>query len=116
MGTLVEVGKTGAFKDGVRKKVVVQGHEIMLALVEGRFYATDSRCPHLRGDLSAGTLKGTVVTCPLQGSQFEISTGKVIRWLKESPQSSSSGKAYSLPKPLKTYNVRVEGDAILVEI
>ena len=84
MSGFIKVGKTSEFADGTMKKVLVQGNEILVARVKGKYYAADSLCPHLRGDLSRGTLEGTVVTCPLQGSQFDLRDGRVIRWLKES--------------------------------
>jgi 3-phenylpropionate/trans-cinnamate dioxygenase ferredoxin subunit len=116
MGSFVEAGQTSEFEDGTKKKLLVQGQEILLARVEGKYYATDNRCPHLGGELSAGKLEGTVVTCPRHGSQFDLSDGKVLRWLKGSGLISSLGKALKPPKPLKTYNIRIEGDTILVEI
>ena len=116
MGSLVEAGKTSDFKDGTKKKVLVQGHEILLAMVEDKYYATENRCPHLGGNLSAGKLEATVVTCPRHGSQFDLRDGKVVRWLKGAGLLSAVGKAMKPPKPLKTYNVKIEGDAVKVEI
>ncbi len=38
------------------------------------------RCPHLRGRLWLGKLDGTVVTCPVHGSRFDLTDGHVVRW------------------------------------
>jgi 3-phenylpropionate/trans-cinnamate dioxygenase ferredoxin subunit len=116
MGSFVEVGKTGEFEDGTMTKLLVQEHEILLARVGDKYYAADNRCPHLKGNLSAGRLEGTVVACPLQGSQFDLRDGKVIRWMKESISSPTVAKTRNPPKPLKIYNVKIEGDAVLIEI
>ena len=116
MGSFVEAGKTSEFEDGTKKRLLLQGHEILLARVNDSFYATDNLCPHLRGNLSAGKLEGTVVTCPRHGSQFDLRDGKVVRWLKGSGLFSAVGKVLKPPQPLKTYNVRTEGGAILIEI
>ena len=116
MGNFIEVGKTGEFEDGTKKKVLIQGHEILLVRVEDKYYATDNRCPHLGGDLSAGMLQGTVATCPRHGSQFDLRDGEVVRWLKGSGLFVAVAKALKPPKPLNTYNVKIEGDAILIEI
>jgi 3-phenylpropionate/trans-cinnamate dioxygenase ferredoxin subunit len=116
MGNYVQAGKSGEFKDGTMKKVSVQGHEILLARIADRFYAADNRCTHMAGDLSGGKLEGTIVTCPRHGSQFDLSDGKVIRWLKGAGLFSTLGKALKSPRPLQIYNVRVEGDDVLVEI
>ncbi len=116
MGSFAEAGKTGEFGDGTRKKVLVQGHEILLARVGGNYYAIDNRCPHMGGDLSAGKLEGTVITCPRHGSQFELSDGKNLRWMKGSGVAAAIGKVIKSPRPVKTYKVKVEGDTISVEV
>jgi 3-phenylpropionate/trans-cinnamate dioxygenase ferredoxin subunit len=116
MGNSFEVGKTGEFEDGSKKKVVAQGQEILLARVGDSYYAVSNRCPHMGGELSEGKLEGTVITCPRHGSQFELRDGKVVRWLKGSGLSSAVGRALKPPKPLNTYAVKVEGNTISVEI
>ena len=116
MGNFVPVAKTGELKNGAMKQVTVQGHEILIAQVGGKYYAADNRCLHMRGNLSQGKLEGTVVTCPLHGSQFELQDGHVVRWLKGSGVVSSMTKAVKGDKQLVTYKVRAEGDSIVVEI
>jgi nitrite reductase/ring-hydroxylating ferredoxin subunit len=116
MGTFVEAGKTGEFKDGMMKEVMIQDKEILLARVKDKYYAVSNRCPHFGGNLSGGGLEGTVVTCPLHGSQFDLADGHVVRWLRGSGVLSAVGKALKGPKPLDTYKVKVEGNKILVEI
>jgi nitrite reductase/ring-hydroxylating ferredoxin subunit len=64
--------------------------------VGGRLFATQSKCTHRQGPLSEGDLEGSTVTCPWHGSQFDVSTGAVVR-----------GPA---TEALKTYAVVVEGD------
>jgi 3-phenylpropionate/trans-cinnamate dioxygenase ferredoxin subunit len=116
MGDLVQVGEISELSDGTMKSVLVKGREIMLARVAGEYYAADNRCPHMGGKLSQGKLEGTVVTCPRHGSQFDLSDGRVVRWLKGSGLISKVSKALKSPRPLVTYNVKVEGDRILIEI
>ena len=116
MCNFAEAGKTSEFKDGMMKEVVVQGNGILLARVGGKYYATANRCPHFGGNLSRGSLEGTVVTCPLHGSQFDLTDGHVVRWLKGSGVLSAVGKALKGPKPLATYKIKVEDNRILVEI
>ena len=116
MGNFLQAGNTGEFKDGGRKKVQLQGHEILLARIGDSFYAVSNRCPHLGGDLSAGGLEGTVVTCPRHKSQFDIRDGSVVRWLKGSGLLAAVSKVIKPAKSLQTYNVRVEGDAIMIEV
>lgn len=49
MGNFVEAGKVGEFKEGMKKQVLVEGREILLARVGGKFYAVSNRCPHMGG-------------------------------------------------------------------
>jgi 3-phenylpropionate/trans-cinnamate dioxygenase ferredoxin subunit len=116
MGDLVPVGETGGLADGTMKSVLVKGREILLARVADEYYAADNRCPHMGGKLSQGKLEGTIITCPRHGSQFDLSDGRVVRWLKGSGLISKVSKALKSPGPLVTYNVKVEGDRILIEI
>ncbi len=98
------------------KAVNMAGHEVLLARVADKYYAGGNRCPHMGGKLSQGKLEGTVATCPRHGSQFDLRDGRVVRWLKGSGILSRVGKALKSPRPLATYNVKVEDDRIRIEI
>jgi 3-phenylpropionate/trans-cinnamate dioxygenase ferredoxin component len=115
MSKFIEVAKVEELKSGTMKKVVAEGHEILLARVGDKYYATDNRCPHMKGDLSQGKLEGTMVTCPVHGSQFDISNGRVMRWLKGGFMSKLSS-ALKMSKPLAVHNVKVEDGKVLVEV
>jgi 3-phenylpropionate/trans-cinnamate dioxygenase ferredoxin subunit len=98
------------------KQVSAQGHAILLVRVGDKYYAASNRCPHMGGRLSQGKLEGTVVTCPLHGSQFDLNDGHVVRWLRGAGLFSKVGRALSSPKTLTTYNVKIENGVILAEI
>ena len=115
MSKFIEVAKIEELKSGTMKTVIAGGREILLARVGDNYYATDNRCPHMKGNLSQGKLEGTVVTCPLHGSQFDISNGQVVRWLKGG-LISKVGKAIKPSKDLTVYNVKVEDGRVLVEV
>ena len=116
MSDLIEVGNISKFKSGTKKKVTVQGHEILLAMVEDKFYAVDNRCTHLEGDLSKGKLKGTIISCPLHGTQFDLRNGKVVRWLKGYGSLSAVDEEFKSSRALKVYETKIEGGSILLEI
>jgi nitrite reductase/ring-hydroxylating ferredoxin subunit len=80
MDGFVEVAKKDELGPGAMKKVSVAGHELLVARACESYYCADNRCPHLGGDLSHGTLEGTVVTCPDHYSRFDIASGSVIQW------------------------------------
>ena len=116
MGHFVEVGKTKDYQDGTKKKITVEGNEIMLAKTEKQYYAVSNRCPHLDASLSKGNLEGTIITCPSHGTQFDVTTGKVVRWLKGIGSWSVVSDEFKEKNALKTYNVKVEDDTIFIEI
>ena len=115
MSRFIEVAKTEELKSGTMKKVTAEGQEILLVRVGDKYYAGSSRCPHMNGDLSQGTLEGTVVTCPRHGSRFDMSNGQVVRWLKGGLISKLGG-ALKASRGLTVYNVKAEGNTVLVEI
>ena len=115
MGKFIEIGKSGDLVEGTMGEVVVEGRKILLARTGDRYYAADNRCPHMGATLSEGNLEGVVVTCPRHGSQFDLSNGSVVRWLRISGLISRVSKALKPPRPLVTYNVKVEDDRVLIE-
>jgi len=115
MSKFTEVAEMGELKSGTMRAVSAAGREILLARVGDKCYAVDNLCPHMKGNLSQGKLEGTVVTCPLHGSQFDISNGQVVRWLKGGLMSKV-GRALKMSKDLRMYNVKVEDGRVLVEV
>ena len=123
MADFIEVGKTNDLIDGAMKRVYMQGKDILLARVNGKYYAAAGRCPHMRAYLSRGKLKGTVVTCPMHGSRFDLKDGKVVLWVEGSGIMSLMGKLMSAmgmaakkEKPLAIYEVKIEDDRVMVKI
>lgn len=64
---------------GSIKDINLDGVEIALANVEGKFYAISNACLHRGGPLGQGVMEGSVVTCPWHGWQFDVATGKVAQ-------------------------------------
>ncbi len=82
--------------------VEVDGRRVLLANVDGVFYATDDTCTHEDASLSGGSLKGELVKCPLHGSRFSLRTGEPM----EDPAE----------EPLRCYPVRVENGTVQVKL
>ncbi len=116
MAGYVEVMKAGDLQDGQMKSVKAGGRDILVAKVGGKFYAAEGKCPHMGGNLAHGKLKGTVLTCPLHGSQFELKDGSVVRWTKWPGIVVAVTKLIRRPRAIKTFPVKVEGDKVLVEV
>jgi 3-phenylpropionate/trans-cinnamate dioxygenase ferredoxin subunit len=116
MRVSIEIDMANELKDGSKKKISIRGRDILLAKVEGKYYAVDNRCPHLGGDLSKGKLDGTIIICPKHRSEFDLKDGHVIRWTDWSGIKLNLAKVFRSPKALKTYSVKEDGDKIIVEI
>jgi nitrite reductase/ring-hydroxylating ferredoxin subunit len=98
------------------KKYQVQDKEMLIAMIEGKYYAVRYKCPHFGGDLSEGKLIGPIVTCPRHGSRFNLTDGSVVHWLKGTGLVSSIAKTLKPPQKLTTYNVIFDSQEIKVEI
>lgn len=77
--TLVDVTSIHDVPDGKMKHFEISGEEIMIANLDGKYYAVSDRCGHSNASLSMGSLNGKVVTCPLHGAQFDVTTGRKVR-------------------------------------
>ena len=114
MSEFIEVTTTKGFADGTMRMVELEGHELLVARVGDRYLITDNRCPHLGGHLSRGVLEGTVVTCPVHHSRFDLSDGHVVRWTDFQGAVLSVAAMVRHPRPLRTYEVQVDGERVLV--
>jgi glycine betaine catabolism B len=99
-GDFVKVAETKDIQPTKMKAVEIAGENICLINVEGKYYAIGNVCTHKGGPLAEGTLEGYEVECPWHGSKFDIRTGKVTRPPANEPES--------------TYEVKVEGNDILI--
>ncbi|NYB51640.1 MAG: non-heme iron oxygenase ferredoxin subunit [Methanobacteriaceae archaeon] len=113
---LMEICKTNDLNEGEMKKVIAGDMDVLIARIKGEFFAVENKCPHMGGDLSKGTLEGSVITCPLHHSQFDLTTGQVILWTDFTGLKASISKLFKSPRPLKTYQVIIEGDQVLLKI
>jgi len=103
------VARTTDIQPGTMKAVAAGGTKLLLANVDGAFYAMQQRCPHLGGNLSRGKLQGRAVTCPLHKATFDLATGEVIDvahllFLKFKTKQAA------------TYRVRIDGEAVMVDV
>lgn len=97
----VKVSDTEDIQPSHMKEVQVDGENICIVNVEGKYYAIGSICTHEGGPLADGTLEGYEVECPWHGSKFDVRTGEV-----KTPPASE-------PEP--SYQVKVDGTNILIK-
>jgi 3-phenylpropionate/trans-cinnamate dioxygenase ferredoxin subunit len=114
MNDFVALTKVGDMAPGSMKLASLGGREYLVSRAGAEYFITNSRCPHMGGRLEKGTLEGTILTCPLHNSQFDLRDGRVMRWTRWHGVTLSVVKAVRAPRPLRSYASRVEGDTLLI--
>lgn len=62
-------------RDGTRRLLRADGHEIALFCVGERVHALADSCPHQGASLVTGKLDGGAVSCRAHGLRFDLTTG-----------------------------------------
>ena len=75
--------------------------KVAVANVAGTFYAFDDTCTHEGCSLAEGDLEETILTCSCHGSQFDVTSGALVR-----------GPAQ---EPVKSHETRVEDGNLEIE-
>jgi nitrite reductase/ring-hydroxylating ferredoxin subunit len=125
----VDAGRVNEISNGQMKHVEINGKEIVIANVDGKFYAFADRCGHMNARLSRGNINRNIVTCPFHAAKFDITSGKktgepvleIPSGMEPLPPTwqkymGSVGNEMSYIKTYdqKTYEVKVDGDIIKV--
>ena len=102
MGEYETVAKVEEIPDGGMKQVVVRGDLVGLYRVGTRVFAMGDVCTHEEAYLTEGDFDPDEleVECPLHASHFNVESGQV--------------RILPATKPEPTYQVKIEGDLILV--
>jgi nitrite reductase/ring-hydroxylating ferredoxin subunit len=73
---MVELGDLTDLHDGQLRLFPELGeHGVIVCRVAGTLYAVPDNCSHRDAKLSEGRLRGSLLTCPLHGAQFDVRTG-----------------------------------------
>jgi nitrite reductase/ring-hydroxylating ferredoxin subunit len=98
---LVRVGNAKDVTADAMHVFDVAGVKVNVARAGGHLYAFDDTCTHMGCSLASGKLDGVILTCPCHGSQFDVTSGAVVR-----------GPAH---RPVRSRSVEVQGEELLVE-
>jgi glycine betaine catabolism B len=96
----VKVANTSDIPVSKMKEVQVNGQNICLANIDGKYFAINNICSHEGGPLADGRLEGYEVECPWHQSKFDMRTGLV--------------KVPPAVEPQVTYQVKVDGEDVLI--
>jgi nitrite reductase/ring-hydroxylating ferredoxin subunit len=74
---------------------------ILVAKLDGEFFAVENRCSHVSNPLDGGKIRRGRIACPLHGAVYDLRTGESL--------------ALTLaPKGLRTFPVWIEGGQVVV--
>jgi nitrite reductase/ring-hydroxylating ferredoxin subunit len=93
---LVRVGKATDVETGQLRVFQVEARPVTVANVGGRLYAFDDTCTHQGCSLAEGELEQSTVTCPCHGSQFDVTSGEVLRGPADEPVGSRAVEVQGL--------------------
>jgi len=102
MGKWAKIADTQRIPRNKMQIFKVKGCEVVVANVEGEFYAFENQCPHMGYSLYLGSLEGEVLTCGFHYAKFNVTTGKSLGAVTH--------------KLLKTFKVKIQDSSILVEV
>lgn len=94
---------------GEMRSFIIKNREILIANVDGKFFAMDNRCSHMGGKLSLGTLEGDIVVCPRHGSRFNVRSGEAVQGPKILLIRMGT-------KNLSTYPIMIQDKDIMIDI
>jgi len=103
MANFVRIAGVSELRPGTAtvKALANTSRTVALVRVVDQIYAIDDSCPHRGGSLGRGSLDGTVVTCPLHGRRFDVTTGGCVG-------GSATG--------VRRYTVKIDGDDVFIDL
>jgi len=134
MGRFV-VGMVTELPPSSRRIVSVNGREIGVFNVKGKYYALRNLCPHQSAPLCLGELTGLTVSdepgeiewtregeilrCPWHGWEFDILNGRTVFESKARVKTYDvrveKGTLERLIEGVETYPVKVENEVVILE-
>jgi len=99
MPDFIKVAKTSDLAPGQKMLVEYDEEDVGLFNLNGQFYAISDVCTHDNGPLVEGELDGEHIICPRHGARFNVKTGE------------QTMPAFA---PVPLYDVKIEGDDILI--
>ncbi|HEY7437858.1 MAG TPA: non-heme iron oxygenase ferredoxin subunit [Acidimicrobiia bacterium] len=100
----VRVCSVADVPSGSAKRVDVEGHRLCIVHIADDWYVIGDECSHADYSLSEGYVweDEREIECPKHGSTFLLTTGE--------PQTLPA------TRPVPTYEVRVDGDDVVVKV
>ncbi len=101
MTSLIDAGAAQPTRPDELRVIAGAPAALVVAHVDGHWYAFDDSCTHHECPLADGYLEGTTIECECHGSVFDVTTGAVLR----GPAST----------PIRVYPTSQRGGRLIVE-
>jgi nitrite reductase/ring-hydroxylating ferredoxin subunit len=75
MADFVEIANIDQIPNGSGAPFPAARKDVALFKLNGNICAIADTCPHAGGSLGLGKLDGEIVTCPVHGMKFDVTTG-----------------------------------------
>jgi nitrite reductase/ring-hydroxylating ferredoxin subunit len=98
----VKLTSTNDVKPNSMMGLTVKDQKILLANVNGNYFAIGDKCMHRGCQLSKGKLEGETVICPCHGSIYDLKTGNFLK----GPTKKGEPK----------YNLKVENNDVMINL
>ena len=98
----IAVAKTTDLQDGQMQQIEVEGSQILLSKINGKFYATGAFCTHYGAPLEKGIICNDKIVCPWHNACYNAIAGEQL----EPPGLDS----------LPTFDTKVEDENVLVKL
>jgi len=82
--------------------IEIEGKNVLLIKLDGNVYALENKCTHERLPLNGGDIYDGQIQCPHHGARYEIKSGRATQ--------------FPAVMDMKTYDVKIENDEVLVAL
>lgn len=114
-GEWVRILLESELEEGKRKAVQASMRRMIVFGLNGKLYAIESNCPHMRFPLNdARVTEDAGIICPFHHSAFDLATGDVKEWSPWPPGIGVIAGAIRRQRVLMTFPVKAEGGYIWV--
>jgi len=97
----VKAGNLSALPPGELMHAEIEGRQYAICNVAGELHVLDGICPHLGGPLGHGALHDDILVCPWHAWEYDCRSGE---------------NTWDPGTKLQKFPVRIDGDAILIEV
>ena len=98
----IKLASTDDAKPNSMMGITINDQKILLANLNGAYYAIGDKCMHRGCQLSKGKLQGETVVCPCHGSTYDLKTGNFVKGPTKKPEPA--------------YELKVENNDIMINL